>query len=121
MDELSLAQKRLMEKLHASPEVVTPTRKAFELLAGATVGHRISKYGVRYGVTPAFRALGDTTGVTAITEYAEPISRGIVGGASAILMFALRGKWSRAITWGALFENLEAGLDMVESAILGAI
>ena len=90
-------------------------------MAGATVGHRISKYGVKYAVTPAFQALGDTTGITAIKDFAEPISRGIVGGASVLLMFVLGGKWSRAITWGALFENVEAGLDMIESAVLGAI
>lgn len=85
--EETYASAKLKEVLSATPQVVTPTGKAFELLGGATVGHRMSKYGVRYVVAPAFRAVGDTTGVTTITEYAEPISRGIVG-ARACRLFA---------------------------------
>ena len=113
MEELELARKRLMEKLHASPEIAPPVRQAFEMLAGATVGHRISKYGVKFGLVPALKA----TGVLMLRDYADQISRGIVGGISAALLFALRGKWSRIIAWGALFENVEAAINYIEAMI----
>ena len=114
MEELEIARKRLIEKLHASPEIAPPVRQAFEMLAGATVGHRISKYGVKYAIVPALKA----TGVPALTEYADPISRAIVGGISAAALFFLRGKWSRVITWGALFENVEAAINYIEGLVI---
>ncbi|MGB9684433.1 MAG: hypothetical protein ACPL1Z_05850 [Candidatus Bathyarchaeales archaeon] len=117
MAEKGFAMHKLEEVLSASPEIAPPVRQAFELLAGATVGHRISKYGVKFGVAPAFKALADATKVPALRDYADPISRGIVGGASALLLFVLKGKWSRIITWGALFENVEAGINYVETAV----
>jgi hypothetical protein len=116
MAELEAARKRLIEKLHASPQEVVPVRQSFEMLAGATVGHRISKYGVKFGLVPAFKALADATKQPALRDYADPISRAVVGGASALLLFALRGKWSRIVAWGALFENVEAGINYVETA-----
>ena len=117
----SYAEYKLKEILSATPEEVAPVRKSFELLAGATVGHRISKYGVKYGLIPAISALGETTGMTALKDYSDPISRGIVGGISVLLLFVLRGKWSRIVTWGALFENLKAGIDYIESFITGSV
>jgi hypothetical protein len=114
MEELEVARKRLIEKLHASPEVAPPVRQAFEMLAGATVGHRISKYGVKYAIVPALKA----TGVPALKDYAEPVSRAVVGGVSAALLFALRGKWSRIVTWGALFENVEAAINYIETLVI---
>jgi len=114
MEELEIARKRLIEKLHASPEIAPPVRQAFEMLAGATVGHRISKYGVKYAIVPALKA----TGVPALTEYADPISRAIVGGISAALLFALRGKWSRIVAWGALFENVESAINYIEGLVI---
>ena len=113
----SYAEYKLKEILSATPEEVAPVRRSFELLAGATVGHRISKYGVKYGLVPALNALADTTGMTALRDYSDPISRGIVGGVSALLLFVLKGKWSRIVTWGALFENVEAGIDYLESML----
>jgi hypothetical protein len=107
---------KLEEYLTATPEVAAPVRQAFEMLAGATVGHRISKYGVKFGLVPAFKALADATNQPALRDYADPISRGIVGGASALLLFVLKGKWSRVITWGVLFENVEAGINYIETA-----
>jgi len=111
----SYAEYKLKEILSATPEEVAPVRRSFELLAGATVGHRISKYGVKYGLVPALNALADATGMTALRDYSDPISRGIVGG--ALLLFVLKGKWSRIVTWGALFENVEAGIDYLESML----
>jgi hypothetical protein len=105
---------KLEEYLTATPEVAAPVRQAFEMLAGATVGHRISKYGVKYGLVPALKA----TGVPALTEYADPISRAVVGGVSAALLFILKGKWSRVITWGALFENVEAAINYIEGLVI---
>jgi hypothetical protein len=64
---------KLEEYLTATPEVAKPVRQAFEMLAGATVGHRISKYGVKYAVVPALKA----TGVPALKDYADPISRAV--------------------------------------------
>lgn len=113
MEELEAARKRLMEKLHASPEIAPPVRQAFEMLGGATVGHRISKYGVKYGLVPALKA----TGVPAVRDYADQISRAIVGGISVLSLFALRGKWSRIIAWGALFENVEAAINYIETLL----
>jgi len=113
----SYAEYKLKEILSATPEEVAPVRKSFELLAGATVGHRISKY----GLIPTISALGETTGVTALKDYSDPISRGIAGGVSALLLFVLRGKWSRAIDWGVLFENVEASIDYIESIVAGSV
>jgi hypothetical protein len=106
--------KQLEEILSASPEIEAPVRQAFEMLAGATVGHRISKYGVKYAIVPAFKA----TGVPALRDFADPISRAIVGGVSAALLFVLKGKWSRVITWGVLFENVEAGINYLETFVI---
>jgi hypothetical protein len=105
---------KLEEYLTATPEVAAPVRQAFEMLAGATVGHRISKYGVKYAVVPALKA----TGVPALKDYADPISRAVVGGVSAALLFILKGKWSRVITWGALFENVEAAINYIEGLVI---
>ena len=121
MTEETYATSKLREVLTATPEEAVPARKAFELLAAATVGHRISRYGTKYLLVPAMSALGDTTGVTALKDYSDPISRGIAGGVSALLLFVLRGKWSRIVTWGALFENLKAGIDYIESFITGSV
>ncbi|MEM1590147.1 MAG: hypothetical protein QW175_07005 [Candidatus Bathyarchaeia archaeon] len=90
-----------------------PVRQAFEMLAGATVGHRISKYGVKFGLVPALKA----TGVPMLRDYADQISRGIVGGISALSLFFLKGKWSRIIAWGALFENVETAINYIEAKI----
>ena len=117
MGQKPYAMKQLEEILSASPEIAPPVRQAFEMLAGATVGHRISKYGVKFGLVPAFKALADATKQPALRDYADPISRAVVGGASALLLFVLKGKWSRVITWGALFENVEAGINYVETAV----
>jgi|YelNatPaOPRAMG01_1025707.scaffolds.fasta_scaffold01154_33 hypothetical protein len=105
---------KLEEYLTATPEVAKPVRQAFEMLAGATVGHRISKYGVKYAVVPALKA----TGVPALKDYADPISRAVVGGVSAALLFILKGKWSRVITWRALFENVEAAINYIEGLVI---
>jgi hypothetical protein len=105
---------KLEEYLTATPEVAKPVRQAFEMLAGATVGHRISKYGVKYAIVPALKA----TGVPALKDYADPISRAVVGGVSAALLFILKGKWSRVITWGALFENVEAAINYIEGLVI---
>jgi len=105
---------KLQEYLTATPEVAVPVRQAFEMLAGATIGHRISKYGVKYALVPALKA----TGVPALTNYADPISRAIVGGISAAALFFLKGKWSRVITWGALFENVEAAINYIEGLVI---
>ncbi|MEM3753601.1 MAG: hypothetical protein QW090_04105 [Candidatus Bathyarchaeia archaeon] len=105
---------RLRERLFGhSPEVAVPVRQSFEMLAGATVGHRISKYGVKFGLVPALKA----TGVPALRDYADQISRAVVGGLSAALLFVLKGKWSRIITWGALLENVEAAINYIEAMI----
>jgi hypothetical protein len=112
--EKPFAMKKLEEVLTASPELAPPVRQAFEMLAGATVGHRISKYGVKYGLVPALKA----TGVPALKDYADPISRAVVGGVSAALLFILKGKWSRVITWGALFENVEAAINYIEGLVI---
>ena len=112
--EKPFAMKKLEEVLTASPELAPPVRQAFEMLGGATVGHRISKYGVKYGLVPALKA----TGVPALKDYADPISRAVVGGVSAALLFILKGKWSRVITWGALFENVEAAINYIEGLVI---
>lgn len=118
----TLAQRQLAEVLKASPQVKGDLlRKDFELLLGATGGHRISKYGVTYGLNPLFTVVGETVKVEAVKTYAPLISRGVAGGVSLLALLLLKGKWSRIVAWGGLFENVEAGLDYLESLLLGVL
>lgn len=96
-------------------------RKDFELLAGATPGHRIAKYGVAYGLTPLFIMLGEATASPAIKENASIIGHGVAGAISLLALLTLRGKWKRIVAWGALFETVEAGLDWIESLALATV
>jgi hypothetical protein len=112
------AQVRLEEVLTASPEVRPDARKAFELLAGATAGHRIGKYGVMFGLTPLFQILGEATASPAIKQNASLIGQGVAGTISLLGVLFLRGKWTRALAWGGLFQSVEAGLDAVEAMLL---
>ena len=128
MESPQLAEEKLAKALgyrvsspHHSPEEID-LRPAFELLAGGTAGHRISKYGVQYGLTPLFQAVGDTVKVEAIKDYAPLIGQGIAGGVSLIaLLFLKERKWSRIVAWGGLFQSVEAGIDYVESLVVGAL
>jgi len=114
----SFSATRLEEVLRASPEVRPDTRKAFELLFGATVGHRISKYGVMFGLTPLFQTLGEATASPAIKDNASLIGQGVAGTISLLGVLFLKGKWTRALAWGGLFQSVEAGLDVVEALAL---
>lgn len=118
MEEKTFTRERLERVLSATPEVRPEVRKAFELLFGATVGHRIGKYSVRYGLTPVFQALGEATASPAIKDNASLIGHTISGGVSATGVWLLKGKWKRAIAWGGLFESVEAFLDYVEALVL---
>ena len=123
MGQETYVENRLREVLGASPEFV-PTqmlRKDFELLLGATGGHRISKYGVQYGLTPLFQVVGDTVKVEAIKDYAPLIGQGVAGGVSLIALLIAKGKWTRIVAWGGLFQSVEAGIDYVESLAVSAL
>lgn len=116
------AHAKLEEVLSASPEEVPPElRKSFELLLASTAGHRISKYGVAYGLTPVFQAVGDMTASPAIKDNASLIGQGVAGTVSLMGILFLRGKWTRALAFGGLFQSVEAGLDAIESLIVGAL
>ena len=120
MAEKVYAKEKLAELMGASPEFA-PTRmirRDAELLGGATVGHRISKYGVKYGLEPLFKALGEAIEQPVITDYAKPIGEGVAGTVSVIGLLVFTGKWTRIISWGALFKTVEEGLDYLESLVV---
>jgi hypothetical protein len=117
--EKPIAVERLRERLFShNPQEVAPARRAFELLAGATAGHRISKYGVIFGLTPLFQTLGEATASPAIRDNASLIGQGVAGTISLLGVLFLRGKWTRAIAFGGLFQSVEAGLDAIEAMLL---
>jgi hypothetical protein len=113
-----LARQRLIERLGESPEIRPDTRRTFELLAGATAGHRISKYGTMFGLTPLFQMLGEATASPAIRDNASLIGQGVAGTISLLGVLFLRGKWTRALAFGGLFQSVEAGLDAIEALLL---
>jgi hypothetical protein len=112
---------RLEEVLSASPEVRPEARRAFELLLAGTAGHRISKYGVAYGLTPLFQMLGEATASPVIKDNASLIGQGIAGTISLLGIFFLRGKWTRALAFGGMFQSVEAGIDAIEAMILAQL
>jgi len=121
---VSVAERRLREIAGAhSPEVVPAEvlRRDAELLTGLTVGHRLSRHGIVFGLDYAMKALGEATKQPTIKDYSQPIARGISTVGSIIALAILRGKWSRLITGGILFENLEGWIDMGVAAITKAV
>ena len=120
---MSVAQTRLKEVTGHSPEVVSPTqlRRSAEILTGFTVGHRINKHGIVFGLDYAFKALGEAAKVPAIKDNSQLIARGISGTGSLLGVLMLRGKWSRLLSGGALFENVEAGIDALVEAVRKAV
>jgi len=121
---MSVAERRLKEiaGVH-SPEVAPKPvlRRSAEILTGFTVGHRLNKHGIVFGLDYGFKALGEATNVPAIKDYSIPIARGISTIGSLIALLTLRGKWSRLITGGVLFENIEGWIDMGVEVITKAV
>lgn len=121
---MSIAQKKLSEVTGAhSPEVVPSEilRRDAELFTAMTAGHRINKHGIVFGMDYGFKALGEAAKVSAIKDNSLLIARGVSGVGSLLALLMLRGKWSRAIAFGALFENTEAGIDALVEAIRKAV
>lgn len=107
----------------SSPEVVAPAllRRDAEVLTGLTVGHRLNKHGIVFGLDYGFKALGEAMKSPIIKDYSQLIARGISGAGSLIAILLLRGKWSRLISLGVLFENIEAGIDYGVEAVRKAV
>jgi len=125
--KFSVAGKQLAEALGlpppagggGSPEVPPEMLKRdFELLIGSTGGHRISKYGVTYGLIPMLQALGEAVKSQPIKTYAPLLSRLVAGTVSLTILGFVAHKWARIFAFGGLFENVEAGLDYLESLVL---
>jgi len=105
-----------------SPEVAAPIlRRDAELFTGMTAGHRLNRHGIVYGLDYAFKALGEAAKVPTIKDYSELIARTISGVSSLLGLLFLRGKWSRMIAFGILFENVEAGIDYGIEAVRKAV
>jgi hypothetical protein len=116
------------KRLHAiagegSPEIApTPMLiRDAELLTGVTVGHRINKHGIVFGLDYGMKALGDAIKSPTLKDWSPFIARGISFTGSLIALLLLRGKWSRMLAFGAIFENVEAGIDTVVSAVSKAV
>ena len=118
--KVAYVDEKLAKVLGSTPEFVPSAmlRKDFELLAGATGGHRIAKYGVDYGLTPLFQALGDAVAVPAIKDYASLIGHGVAGSVSLIALLVAKGKWTRIVAWGGLFRTVEVGINYIESLVV---
>jgi hypothetical protein len=120
----TLAGKRLHEIVgEGSPEIAPRALlvKDAELLVGAMSGAKINKYGIVLGLDYGMKALGDAIKSPTLKEYAPLIARGISLAGSLIALLMLRGKWSRMFAFGAIFENVEAGIDTVVDAISKAV
>jgi len=121
---VSVAQTRLKEITGAhSPEVVMPEilRRDAEMFTGITVGHRLNKHGIVFGLDYGFKALGEATKIPVIKDYSQPIARSISGAGALLGLLLLRGKWSRMIAFGMLFEDVEAGVDWSIEAVRKAV
>jgi len=120
----TLAEKRLSEITGGgSPEIaprVLLVRDA-ELLVGVMTGSKINKYGIVFGLDYGMKALGDAIKSPTLKEWSPVVARGISFTGSLIALLLLRGKWSRMVAFGAMFENVEAGIDTVVSAISKAV
>jgi len=120
----TVADRRLREVTGAhSPEVLPAEilRRDAELFTGITVGHRLNKHGIVYGLNYGFKALGEATKIPVIKDYSQLIARSISGAGSLLALLLLRGKWSRMIAFGVAFENVEAGVDWSIEAVRKAV
>jgi len=121
---MSVAQTRLKEITGArSPEVLPAEilRRDVELFTGITVGHRLNKHGIVFGLDYGFKALGEAMKTPIIKDYSQPIARGISGAGSLLALLLLRGKWTRMVAFGVLFENVEATIDYGVEAVRKAV
>jgi len=121
---MEVAERRLKEIVGiGSPEVV-PTElitRDMELLVGIHGGHRIAKYGNKYGLTPLFALLGDAVKQPIIKDYAHAIGNAVVGFCGLVGLLVLRGKWTRILSFGALFQSTETGIDFIEQLVTGRV
>jgi len=111
---MSVAERRLRQITGAgSPEIVMPEvlRRDAELFTGITIGHRLNKHGIVFGLDYGFKALGESMKSPIIKDNSTLIARGVSGAGSLLALLLLRGKWSRMVAFGALFENAEYGID----------
>jgi len=121
---MSVAETRLKKIVGVhSPEVAPRPilRRTAEILTGFTIGHRLNRHGIVYGLDYGFKALGEATNVPAIKDYSQQIARGVSTIGSIIGLLILRGKWSRLITGGIFFENVEGWIDMGIEAVTKAV
>jgi len=96
-------------------------RRDVELFTGITVGHRLNKHGIVFGLDYGFKALGEAMKTPIIKDYSQPIARGISGAGSLLALLLLRGKWTRMVAFGILFENVEATIDYGVEAVRKAV
>jgi len=121
---MSIAERRLKEITGAgSPEVLPAEilRRDAELFTGVTIGHRLNKHGIVFGLDYGLKALGESMKSPVIKDYSTLIARGISGASSLLALALLRGKWSRMVAFGILFENTEAGIDWGVEAVRKAV
>ena len=106
-----------------SPEVAPAEviRRDAEILTGFTVGHRLNKHGIVYGMDLGLKALGEATKQPVVKDYSKPIARGISTIGSLIALTLLRGKWSRVVAGGVMFENIEGWIDMGVEVVSKAV
>jgi len=119
-----VARERLKEIVGVySPEVVPAEllRRDFELLAGTQVGHRLGKYGTKFGLAPLWTWVGEATKVEPIKEHADKIGHATTGIIGLLGLLLLRGKWTRVLSFGALFYSVEKGLNFIEEVITKAV
>lgn len=112
-----VARRRLSEIVGGSPERIVPPEilmRGVELLAGGQVGYRIDKY-ANVGLTYGYSEVGKATNIAWLKDYAEYLSHATAGGIELILFLFLTGKWSRILTFGALFGELTYIVDKIEA------
>jgi len=106
-----------------SPEILPAEvlRRDAELFTGVTIGHRLNKHGIVFGLDYAFKALGESMKSPVIKDYSTLIARGISGTGSLLALLLLRGKWTRMVAFGMLFENSEYAIDWGVEAVRKAV
>jgi len=121
---MSVAQTRLKEITGArSPEILPAEvlRRDAELFTGITIGHRLNKHGIVFGLDYGFKALGEAMKSPVIKDNSTLIARSISGAGSLLALLMLRGKWTRMVAFGILFENSEYAIDWGAEAVRKAV
>lgn len=121
---MSTAQERLAKTtgIHSpSPEVPRAIlQRDVEILAVGQAGYRVSRYGTM-GLELLFRAVGESARSEPLREWAWAVGRGTGAILSLLGLLWLRGRASREIAFGAVWENLTAGVDWTEEQVRRAL